>query len=116
MNNKEKITSYLRTLLYNDYHVKYGGENDFSICLAFNHLNSMYNGVMHVCKNDDSIYIDWQYHRKNKAVEKTLAKLGESIRNEYKYNKKFVLDEIEFFSEQAKQVFEAKYSLKIQLR
>lgn len=62
----------LTSLLKKRYAVEYYSENDYYICLSFYHLNSVYNGLVYISKENGFTNIDFQHHRFSKTVHKQL--------------------------------------------
>lgn len=74
-----KIHKTLASLLRKNYTVVFWSENNYCLRLAFYHLNSVHNGLVYISKVDKNISIDFQYHHKNKTVQKQLEFLGANI-------------------------------------
>lgn len=76
----------ITSLLKKRYTVEYYRENNYYICLSFYHLNSVYNGLVYISKENGAINIDFQYHHENKTVYKRLKTLGDYVYRLYKLN------------------------------
>jgi hypothetical protein len=81
-----KIHRTIGSLLKKNYTVEFWTDNNSTIILSFYHLNSVYNGLCYVSKESDWMHIDFQYHAKNKTVEKQLYNLCGNIKKLYKLN------------------------------
>lgn len=82
----EKTNRTLKSLLKKDYTVEFWSENNFCFMLSFYHLNSVYNGLVYIHKKDGRIRVDFQYHQKNKTVEKQLKLLSNYLLEFYNNN------------------------------
>jgi hypothetical protein len=81
-----KIHGTINSLLKKNYTVEFWTDNNSTIILSFYHLNSVYNGLCYISKDSDWMHVDFQYHAKNKTVEKQLYNLCGNIKKLYKLN------------------------------
>lgn len=113
MNNIQTLKHNLYSLLILDYNINIYNESETTLILSFYHLNSIHNGLLFISKNDNYSNIDWQYHRKNKTVKQKLKNITQAIQNLYKNNHSDIIEnEIAFYDNLAKMVYNAKYSYK----
>lgn len=75
----DNIHRTLTSLLKKRYTVEYYSENNYYIILSFYHLNSVYNGLIFISKEYNTIHIDFQYHHNNKTIQKQLETLSRYI-------------------------------------
>lgn len=81
-----KIHRTINSLLKKNYTVEFWTDNNSTIILSFYHLNSVYNGLCYISKESEWMRIDFQYHAKNKTVEKQLYNLCDNIKKLYQLN------------------------------
>lgn len=83
-----KIHRTLTSLVKKNYCFEVYNIEDYNrLIFSFYHLNSVCNGLCYISKDTGNIYIDFQYHNKNKSVEKQLYFLCANIYKLYKLNK-----------------------------
>ena len=109
-----KINRTLYSLLNKHYIVEYYSENDFYIYLSFYHLNSVYNGLVRISKENGDILVDFQHHRYNKLVHKQLANLSEKVYRLYKLKQiTLVTDLLSNYKPLAQYIYNQYYSLEV---
>lgn len=92
----------------------YNIEDYNSLIFSFYHLNSVYNGLCYISKDSGNIYIDFQYHNKNKAVEKQLYLLCANIYKLYRLNQIVLIEKIiSAYKPLALEIFNKNYSFNI---
>ena len=79
-----KLHRTLTSLLKKHYTVEFWTDNNYTIILSFYHLNSVYNGLCYISKDNGNINIDFQYHRQNKQVKKQLENTSKYIYGLYR--------------------------------
>lgn len=108
-----KIHNTINSLLKKHYTVQLYNDTQFSIILSFYHLNSVYNGLCYIDKDNGKIYIDFQYHRYNKTVHQQLNVLCENIYKMYKMHQlELIFEILENYSKQADEIYNKNYSIK----
>lgn len=106
-----KINKTLNSLLKKDYTVEFWSDNNFIIMLSFYHLNSVYNGLCYISKDDGRVRVDFQYHNKNKTVEKQLKYLCENVYKLYNLKQfEIVKNLLENYHNIAIKSYKEKYS------
>ena len=116
MSNIEQIRNILHSLLKKDYTFEIYNENAYYLTLSFNHLNSVYNGLVHINKSENRPRIDWQYHRYNKKVNEQLTRLSIAIYKVYKLKHPEIVENIiDNYRLYAKAVYNNKYALAVNL-
>lgn len=103
----------LNSLLKKHYTVEFWNENNYCIILSFFHLNSVYNGLVYIHKNDGSCRVDFQYHNKNKTIEKQLKTL---CKHGYTFYSLHHLEDfkmlLNLYRTEAQKIYNKKYSIK----
>lgn len=110
-NSIETLKSNLHSLLKQDYAITIYSDLKSVLILSFYHLNSVYSGLLWISKKDDYFHINWQYHKYNKRVQKTLETMAKAIQKIYKLkHPELIEEEINFYNERSQMVYQAKYS------
>ena len=113
--NSTKFKENLLKVVRMDYHIQVYNYSDDFFTISFNHLNSVYNGLATININTGKTIIDYQYHTKNKQIEKIIISILEYIRVQKRLRKNYdwIIDTIDYYSELSKTIFKAKYSTSI---
>lgn len=112
MTRQAILKTNLYNLLQNDIAIDiYNHQNDM-IVFSFFHLSSVYNGLIWYNTKENTYTIDFQYHDYTKKTEKLLIKFLESCKINII---SFIFQEVEYFRNLSKQLFDCKYSLDIDL-
>ena len=98
-----------------DYKIELYNESDDFFTISFSHLNSVYNGLATVQISTDYINVDFQYHAKNKQIEKIIIDILKYVRVYKKLKKHYnwIIKELEFYNALSDRVYESKYSIDI---
>lgn len=109
----DQIHRTINSLTKKHYTIETYSENHHCIIYSFYHLNSVYNGLLYIGKESDYIKIDFQYHNKNKTIEKQLTTLAKNIKKLYNLNQlETVTSIVEYYQPIAKEIYNKNYSLK----
>jgi hypothetical protein len=115
MDKCTKFRVNLNQLLVMDYAVELYNYNDAGCTISFNHLNSVHNGLAFISFENDYRYVDFQYHKHNKRVEKIINEILDYIKLYYRLRKRFdyIIEEITYYHNLAMQLYNCKYSVEI---
>lgn len=106
MTKEQTLKKALYNILKNDFALDFYNGNDFSTAFSFYHLDEVYNGFLTIY-NDGTFSINWQYHPYTKKLEKLLADFANACKG---LKIDYIKAEADFYHEQSKKVFEAKYN------
>ena len=108
-----KTARTLESLLKKNYTVEVWSENGSFLILSFFHLNSVYNGLVYIHKDNSYYRVDFQYHHKNKTVEKQLKTLCKYV---YEFNKLNNLEQFKLllglYRTEAQKIYNEKFSIR----
>jgi hypothetical protein len=110
----DKLHKIINSLLKKHYTVEFWSENHHTIILSFYHLNSVYNGLCYIDKQDfNNIHIDFQYHRQNKQVKKQLETLCQRVYWCYKLDMlEYAIEILNNYKPLATKIYNDNYSIK----
>lgn len=105
-----KLHRTINSLLKKNYTVEFYTDNNFTIILSFYHLNSVYNGLAYINKENGNIKIDFQYHAVNKTVSEQLKRICENVYKLY-YLKQFdlAINILNNYQNAAREIYNTKY-------
>lgn len=117
--SRETLKRELFQLVKMDYGFEIYNLSDNVIRFSFYHLGSVYNAfctsVYHAEKWTDP-GIDWQYARKNETAAKRAKKITQCLVNLHRLNADTLAEtEVNFYKELSQKIFEAKYSIAVEL-
>jgi hypothetical protein len=105
-----KLHKTINSLLKKNYTVEFYTDNNFTIILSFYHLNSVYNGLVYISKENGKIKIDFQYHAINKIVSEQITRVAENVYKLYQL-KQFdhAVNILNNYHAAAREIYNSKY-------
>ena len=116
----QQFKNCLYQLVKSDYGFELYNHNENIICFSFYHLNSLYNAFCTAVFSNNKWcvpYVDWQYATENKRIANYTKKIVAFMIEYHKNhgNIEWCINEIEYYSKLANNVFHAKYDTEIVL-